>query len=172
MIPSHAKQVFTGEIFDVYQWPQMLYDGSVATFEMLRRPDSVIIIGIDDSEQIIACNEEQPNGIVRWKSLPAGRVDKDDKTTLDAAKRELVEETGYKFNNWRLIQVTQPEKKIEWFVYVFVAWGEQKHTSLHLDAGEKIEVIRISFKELKHTYETKIPMLSTIDSISQLKEDK
>ena len=37
LIPPEAKCVFRGKIFDVYQWPQRLYDGSTATFEMLRR---------------------------------------------------------------------------------------------------------------------------------------
>src|SRR5215467_9321922 len=33
LIPEHAERVFQGKIFDVYQWPQKLYDGSTATFE-------------------------------------------------------------------------------------------------------------------------------------------
>ena len=170
MIPSRAKRVFSGEIFDVYQWPQVLYDGSMATFEMLRRPDTVIVIGIRDDDDIIACNEEQPGGIVRRDSLPAGRVDGGDVSVLEAAKRELREETGYRFSRWKLLQVTQPEKKIEWFVHVFVAWQEQERVAPHLDAGEKIDVTYISFEELKQRYAAKIPALLNIDSLSNLKE--
>lgn len=39
MIPEQAGCVFHGEIFDVYQWQQEMFDGSYERFEMLRRPD-------------------------------------------------------------------------------------------------------------------------------------
>jgi hypothetical protein len=29
--PASAKKVFEGVLYDVYQWPQKLYDGSTAT---------------------------------------------------------------------------------------------------------------------------------------------
>ena len=42
LIPPEADRVFRGEIYEVYQWPQKMPDGSVETFEMLRRPDTVM----------------------------------------------------------------------------------------------------------------------------------
>lgn len=45
-IPSHATKVFSGVIFDVYQWEQELFNGNIATFEALRRPSTVIIIPV------------------------------------------------------------------------------------------------------------------------------
>jgi len=65
MIPPEAQCVFAGEIFSVYQWPQRLYDGSVATFEMVRRPDTVFVIAVDDAGNVLVNDEEQPGGIVR-----------------------------------------------------------------------------------------------------------
>lgn len=35
-IPDHAKCVFKGVIFDVYQWEQKLYNGTTTTFEKLK----------------------------------------------------------------------------------------------------------------------------------------
>jgi len=60
LIPDSAERVFEGKIYDVYQWPQRLYDGSTATFEMLRRPDTVQTIGVV-GDKIIVLNDEQPN---------------------------------------------------------------------------------------------------------------
>ena len=40
LIPPEADCVFRGEIYEVHQWPQKMPDGSVKTFEMLRRPDT------------------------------------------------------------------------------------------------------------------------------------
>ncbi len=52
VIPEQAELKFRGVIFDVYQWPQEMFDGSVETFEMLRRADTVKIIAILTPEEL------------------------------------------------------------------------------------------------------------------------
>ena len=147
LIPGQANLVFKGQIYDTYQWPQKLYDGSEATFEMLRRPDTVETIGIVDNK-VIVVSDKQPNRGVKL-SFPEGRVDKTDNDTLSAAKREVNEETGYEFKHWRLVKVWQPHTKIEWFVYLYLAWDGKKTTEPHVDAGEIIEVELVTFEKLK-----------------------
>lgn len=58
-IPPHAVRVFKGVIFDVYQWEQMLYDGSTTTFECLKRPDTVIVIPLA-GEMVYYAEQAQP----------------------------------------------------------------------------------------------------------------
>ena len=121
LIPREADCVFRGEIYKVYQWPQKMPDGSVKTFEMLRRPDTVMVIALDQAGDVLVIDEKQPGGIVRKNHLPVGRVDPSDESVLVAAQRELREETGCTFANWRLLDVVQMDKKIEWFTYLFLA---------------------------------------------------
>src|SRR5690606_21694766 len=121
LIPAHAKCVFRGVIFDVYQWEQELFDGSTTTFEMLKRADSIAVYAIDNHDQIVTIDEEQPNGFRRIGGLPVGSSEDYDESILAAAKREFLEETGLIFKNWRLLTVRQPEVKIEFFVNVFIA---------------------------------------------------
>src|SRR3989338_11657280 len=147
LIPKQAKQVFAGQIFDVYQWPQKMFDGSSATFEMLKRPDTVISICIVE-DRILVIDYEQPN-VGERVAFPAGRVDESDSSTLEATKREVKEETGYQFSDWRLVYVYQPHVKLEWFVYFYLALDGQKKTEPKLDSGEKITVRLVSFDELK-----------------------
>lgn len=146
-VPPQGRRVFHGVIFDTYQWPQQLYDGSIATFEMLRRHDTVITIGLTDDGRVVTVDEEQPSGIVRHGGVSAGGVEPTDASVLDAAKRETREETGYAFRNWRLLEVRQPETKIEWFVHVFVATGVIDVAEQHLDAGERISVHLMPYDE-------------------------
>ena len=148
MIPPEAQCVFVGEIFRVYQWPQRLYDGSVATFEMVRRPDTVLIIAVDDAGKVLVNDEEQPGGIVRRGHLPAGRVDPEDATIIAAAQRELREETGWEFADWQLLEVVQPEPKIEWFIHLVLARRPVRHMPPRCDAGERITTRAISWQEL------------------------
>lgn len=80
-------------------------------------------------------------------------MDEEDADELAAAKRELLEETGLSFQNWKLIKVEQPFNKIDWLVYTFVATGLLGQTEQSLDAGEKIEVVAMSFDGLKKLVE-------------------
>jgi ADP-ribose pyrophosphatase len=148
LIPKNAKKVFTGKIYDVYQWEQELYDGSTDTFEMLTRPDTIQVIGIQDGKLVIL-KEQQPGSGPAFYGLPGGRHDVEAETELDAAKREMLEETGLSFSNWKLIEVTQPHTKIEWFVYLFVADNVSGKTNQHLDPGEKIEITPMTLEEVR-----------------------
>lgn len=146
LIPEDAKKVFTGEIFEIYQWQQKMYDGSYQTFEMAKRNDTVQIIGII-GDTVVVLDEQQPDGTERFSSLPGGRIDASDRSELEAAKREMLEETGYSFKNWRLLNVRQPQRKIEWFIYTFVAWGVINKTDQQIDQGEKIFVKKLQWKD-------------------------
>lgn len=146
LIPPSAKKVFQGVIFSVHQWQQERYDASFATFELLRRPDTVETIAILGDE-ILVLKDEQPSRGAKL-SFAGGRVNSGEDIQA-AAAREVKEETGYEFKHYRLLQCVQPSTKTEWFVYTFIAW-DFKHKSLpHLDPGERITVRRHSFDSVK-----------------------
>lgn len=180
LIPDHAERVFKGQIFDVYQWPQKLFDGSTATFEMLKRPDTIQVIAIRDGK-LTMVHDEQPNRASEI-SFPGGRAD-EDATWLDAAKRELLEETGLKFKTWKLIAAYQPMPKIEQFVAWFVATDFESKQPQKLDAGERIKVEMMDFDSVRDMiFGPEYPTLSyakslfldvkTLDDLLQLSEFK
>jgi len=144
-LPEKATKVFKGELFDVYQWEQEMYDGTIATFEKVKRPDTVIVFGIFDDGKILLTKQEQP-GMKPFISAAGGRVDEGE-DILKAAKRELLEETGYEASEYVLWKAMQPISKVEWCVYVFIAKNLRTTSNLSLDAGEKIEVIAVDFDE-------------------------
>lgn len=146
LIPDSAQRVFEGQIFDAYQWPQQLFDGSSATFEMLRRPDTVVVLAVKEGK-LVVIEDEQPGRAAR-RVFPGGRVDKGE-DWLTAAQRELLEETGLTFKNWRLVHVAQPTTKIEWFVATFVASDLTNETASQPGPGEHITVELVEYKELQ-----------------------
>lgn len=145
-IPSHAKCVFKGVLFDVYQWEQKLFDGSSATFEKVkRREDTVSIIPVTTDKKIVSVHEEQP-GSKPFVSVPAGRMYQNE-DPADAAKRELLEETGYAPKKLVLWDSLQPSGHIDWAHYIFIAYDCAKIRPQHLDAGEKIKTRNISLSQ-------------------------
>ncbi|MFA5130328.1 MAG: NUDIX hydrolase [Patescibacteria group bacterium] len=144
-IPPHAKCVFHGVIFDVYQWEQKMFDGTVQTFEKLKRADTVIIYPVLDDGRILLTEQEQP-GKLSFLGAAGGRVDEGE-DILEAAKRELLEETGYTAKEFTLWKAEQPTGKIEWVIYSFIAKGLTKAAEQTLDAGEKISLKPVTFDE-------------------------
>jgi ADP-ribose pyrophosphatase len=146
LVPDNAQRVFNGQIFDVYQWPQKLFNGSDATFEMLRRPDTVQVIAVKGS-QILLVKDEQPARTPRIH-FPGGRADQD-ASWEQAAQRELREETGLVCKTWKLLDVQQPIIKIEWFTPIFLATDITDTLEQALDAGEKITTMWQEFSEVR-----------------------
>ena len=144
-MPDNAQKVFEGVIFDVYQWEQKLYDGSITKFEKLKRLDTVVIFPILDDGKILLTYQEQPGKKSFIGATGGGVLLNED--ILSAARRELLEETGYEAKEYTLWKSIQPLSKIEWAVYIFVAYGLSKVSDLSLDAGEKVKIMPVDFDE-------------------------
>lgn len=137
-MPPDAKLVFEGEIYKVFQWKQRQFDGSVALFEKVRRPDTVKIVPITSSGKVVVCYETQPSR-GRYPNLIGGRVD-DGETSLDAAMRELAEEAALSSTAWRRLGSHQPSAKIEWSVHYWIAGDCSESKIRQADASERIEL--------------------------------
>ena len=144
-MPTHAKKVFQGIIFSVWQWEQKLYDGSVATFEALKRPDTVNVIGVLPDKRIMLVWDEQPHrqGVI----TPAGGRIEEGETPEVAGRREMLEETGYKAGGMKLWYEYNPSSKADWSVFMYIAKDLRKVGEAHLEAGERIKPRTYTFDE-------------------------
>jgi 8-oxo-dGTP pyrophosphatase MutT (NUDIX family) len=175
-LPDNAKRVFKGIIFDTYQWEIEAYDGTKKTFEKLKRPDTVMVIPVTEDGKIILTKQEQP-GKKPFIGSAGGRVDEGEEP-LEAAKRELLEETGHEAKEWLLFDAIQPVSKIEWAVYTFIAKGCKKAAEQNLDGAEKIELLFVDFDEFIRIVlhdefgdlELKVKILEAIQDSNKLTE--
>lgn len=147
-LPPNAKKVFDGIIFDVYQWEQELYDGSLATFEMLKRPGTLLVIPEKDGKILLADQEQPVKG--SFISLLGGRQEEGE-APLAGAKRELLEESGLVSEDWELLFETQPYNKVDWTVHTYIARNCKEVEKQNPDAGEKITVLELDFDEFINT---------------------
>jgi len=152
-IPKNAKKVFEGVIFDTWQWEQEMFDGTKEIFECIARPGTVFVIGIVDNK-ILVQKERQPNITQEFISLPGGRLNKGE-DSLEGAKREFLEETGYVSNDWELWWEREQKGKIIWPFYFYIARNCVYKQDQKLDSGEKVESYYVNFSEFLDLAENK-----------------
>jgi len=145
VLPENAKKVFSGVIFDVYQWKQKMFDGTFETFEMLKRADTAAIIPTTaDGKLILEINEQPHRG--KFYSFPGGAVD--DPSNIDKeVVRELKEETGYVPERLKIWKKFQATSKIDWWVFLFIGQNCKKLSKPKVDPGEKVKVELVTFEE-------------------------
>ena len=67
---------------------------------VVRHHGSAVMMAIDEKKRVLLVRQYRlPAGKKLWE-LPAGKVD-DGEKVLEAAKRELIEETGYRARKWK-----------------------------------------------------------------------
>lgn len=142
-IPVGAKRVYKGKIFEVWEFAQKEFDGSVKAYEMIKRLDTIQIIAVK-GDKLLLLREQQPNH-TREVGLLGGRGEEGE-DPLAAAKRELLEEAGMEAE-WELWKVYEPFTKIDHKIYYVIARNCRKVADPKLEAGEKIEIREVSFEE-------------------------
>jgi ADP-ribose pyrophosphatase len=100
-----SRVVYRGPVFTVTEDHVQEPGGVEARRDLIHHTGSVVVLAVDDSGKVpLVLLERQYRhaaGDYLWE-LPAGRIDPGEKE-LQAAKRELIEETGYRAANWRRI---------------------------------------------------------------------
>ena len=79
--------------------------------------------------------------------IPAGVLEGEEEP-IQAAKRELEEETGHKSEKWTYLGKTvESSAKLTNYMYIYLAENCGKVSSQKLDYGEDIEVIEVGLDE-------------------------
>lgn len=100
-----SKVVYRGPVFSVTTDHVLEPGGIKVRRDLIHHTGSVVVLAVDDSgrEPLVLLERQYRHaaGDFLWE-LPAGRIDPGEQE-LQAAKRELIEETGYRASKWRRI---------------------------------------------------------------------
>ena len=127
-----------------------LPDGRIIPeYYVLEYPDWVNVIAITKDGQFVM--ERQYRHAARKISLelPCG-VMEEGETPLEAAQRELLEETGFGGGQWKkLMELSPNPSAMSNTTHCFLAIGVEKIAEQHLDETEELSVLFMTKEEVK-----------------------
>lgn len=94
-----SQHVYHGRVFDVLRDEVMLSDGLKRPRDVIVHPGGVVIAAIEDDNILLVKQYRYPVKQAELE-LPAGRLEIGE-DPFAAAKRELLEETGYVAEEWK-----------------------------------------------------------------------
>jgi 8-oxo-dGTP pyrophosphatase MutT (NUDIX family) len=126
-----------------------LQRGHRQTFYFLECPDWVNIVALDDSDRVLLIRQSRYGTLRRELEIPGGAVDRRDRSPLDAAQRELMEETGCVARKWVLLGRVSPNPAFHRNTcHMYLALGARKTRGQELDRAEDITVTKVPLARL------------------------
>ena len=135
-LPTHAKKVFQGDLFAIWQWEQELFDGSFRTFEKAVRVDAAFVLPVLPDNRLLLIKDEQPHR-EPILTLPGGKTDPGESPETTAT-RELLEETGYEVKELVPWFSFNMGAKVDCTFTYFIGRGATQVGESAVEAGEKI----------------------------------
>jgi|SRR6056297_196349 len=135
------KKVYETPIFSLHQKKVLPDDGSdAANFYVLNAPEWINVIALTNANEVVLV-EQYRHGIDETTlEIPGGMVDKGEKP-IRAAKRELLEETGYESGSWEpLGRASSNPAILSNYTYLFLARECKKTSPQQTDGHEDIKV--------------------------------
>ncbi|MBR4981208.1 MAG: NUDIX hydrolase [Lachnospiraceae bacterium] len=142
------KLVAKGKIVDYYQDTVKIPNGNVAVWDFIWNKGAAAVVPVRDDGKIIMVRQYR-NAIDRETiEIPAGGLNTPQEPTLDAAARELEEETGFKSEDLELlISIKTTVAFCNEGIDIYVA-RNLKPSKQNLDEDEFINVEAYSVEEL------------------------
>lgn len=147
-ITAESQEIFKGYILHVYKDKVKLPNDQFSERELIRHVGAVCMIPItEDLEVVVERQYRYPMDEVITE-IPAGKLDSKQEDRLEAAKRELLEETGITADEWIDLGNYYPaaaysDERITMYMARGLHYGEQR-----LDADEFLNVEKIRLEDL------------------------
>ncbi|MDF7682578.1 NUDIX hydrolase [Lactobacillus sp. ESL0679] len=98
-----SKQIFKGRIVDLAVRTIKLPNGASATREVVNHQPAAAVIAVNSKQEMLLVEQWREPIKELTLEIPAGLIDETDASPLDAMKRELNEEGGYRADYWEKV---------------------------------------------------------------------
>ena len=126
---------------------QLPDEAIIEDFYTVRIPDAAMIAALTEDGKILLKKEFRYPCGEEVIECPAGEVERNETDPMDAAKRELLEETGYTSERWTYLGPTiDNPSKLTNRMHLFLAEGCVKVAEQKLDENEHLSVMEVPFR--------------------------
>lgn len=144
-----SEMVYDGPLLKVYHDTVKLPNGRESGRDLIHHLGAVCIIPVNEKKEIYIEHQFRYPLNREIVELPAGKLDYKEEDPLEAAKRELREETGITAGNWKFIGLYHPaaaytDEKIHMYIATDLTQGERD-----LDEDEFLTVEPVAMEKLK-----------------------
>lgn len=147
-VQTSSREIFDGRILHLFEDTVTLPNGRPAFREVIRHVGAVCVIPVtEDGKVVVERQFRYPIDRVITE-IPAGKLDSRQEPRLEAAKRELLEETGITAAHWQELGLFYPaaaycDEAITMYLATGLQFGSRK-----LDEDEFLNVELVPLTEL------------------------
>ncbi len=143
-----STNVYEGRLLHVYKDNIVLPNGHRTTREYIKHVGAVAVVAMDDEGRVVIEHQFRYPFHAELLEIPAGKLDSADEDPLEAAKRELHEETGIKAGSFEYLGPFYPTcaystEVIHLYLATGLSFGERD-----LDDDESINLEFVALPEL------------------------
>lgn len=143
-----SKLIYDGKVVHLFVDDVALPDGTQSVREYVRHIGAVAVLPLTDTGDVICVRQYRYAHGCIMTEIPAGKLDSKTEDHVQAALRELREETGARCQNLTYLGLYRStpailDEKIDLYLAENLTFGEQK-----LDDDEFLDVVRIPLSTL------------------------
>lgn len=143
-----STETYHGPLLHVYHDRVILPNGNEAGRDYIKHLGAVCMIPVLDNGNVIVERQYRYPLDMVVTEIPAGKLDSPQEDRLSAAKRELMEETGYTGESWTYLgdffpAVAYSSERISMYLVQLLSKGER-----HLDPDEFLDIVEVPLTEL------------------------
>ena len=145
--------LFKGKHLDLWRTEFLDNRGRKAQWEWIGKKNGVVIFAVTPDERVVLIKNFRVPFQQYIIECPAGLLDKENESIEEAARRELLEETGYAVDKLTPLPVVpQSAALTTGLAHFFIGTGAKKISEIQSEDTEDIEVLELPLAELANYY--------------------